>query len=504
LPPDGPPYGAIAYFIILLGAAIVALWLDGEKTSHFHTVDYSDWKVQQYVLVCLFGLACDVIVVGYHAQTSVHPKFRITILRRLCMGTHVVSGLTEILFQVLAFFAKVEHAAVLSNLAVGIATLGHIPSAAMQCVIVNGVKRITIPFYVVFLYTHAYTSWALWADPLAATALFKQCIALHGYAYVRGSIHVLTLFDIMFPHEYSVSIILTAMFSTPVIFGPPGNFLYLFSFVIFNGVVFPLMDFLDIGAKRIYCQDWYAFQPEAAEIWNHEFTRDTLGVTSAGIDAGEAKMIDHLDLSESAVYPDDPVQTTSSMLDRFRATMSGAAAGLDAAQQVVPIFQVVDPAILRKVRALPPEKKAEIAFVMITPGGHTISKRRWGALFMAWCMTVYDVNQTLHKFKDDQITLEDFTEHFPMIYEYMVDMLYSHKRIIRDIGKEEEEDLNFVRTTLSLVRASQACNRSGSIAMDERNTGFSLPMITRGFVSSRQSSREMVASYSTVPIRAGH
>jgi len=318
--------------------------------------------------------------------------------------------------------------------------VGHIPSAIMQWWIVNGIKRITIPFYFVFIVMHVYTTWVLHVEPMSMQALFEQVIALHGYAYVRAGIHCFILFDIASPHEYTISILLAAMFTTPLVFGMLGNFLYIFSFVGFNGIVFPLMDFSGCGAKKIFHQTWYAFKASTSDILNHEFARDTLGITAEGIDSGTAVLAKHLKSIDTAEESQNGPETRLV----FAGGLLGVAAGLDVAQAAMPMFENMSPDTLRLVRALPAEAKAEIAFNMLSPHGETIHRRRWGAFMMVWCMTKWDVDATLHSFKDDEMTLEMFTKHWPVIYNYMVDMLYSHGSIVKDLEKLEMHDFRWM------------------------------------------------------------
>merc|ERR1711924_580096 len=107
---------------------------------------------------------------------------------------------------------------------------------------VFGTKALTIPFYVVFVALHIWTSWHLYMEPTSLVWLLKQSVILHGYIYVRAGLHLFYTFRVLAPHEYTCSIFLAGFVSTPALCGLWGNFLYVAAVVVFNAAIFPLIN----------------------------------------------------------------------------------------------------------------------------------------------------------------------------------------------------------------------------------------------------------------------
>lgn len=82
--------------------------------------------------------------------------------------------------------------------------------------IVFGIKTVMIPSYFMFILSHAWAAYHLAADPTNPMTLARLCIALHGYVWVRVSIAVFHLMDILRDYEYSVAIFFAGFLMTPM------------------------------------------------------------------------------------------------------------------------------------------------------------------------------------------------------------------------------------------------------------------------------------------------
>ena len=144
------------FFVAILASVVYQLRLDGEKASYFWTLDYSNPDIKNLMFIAIISLGADYWVLSWHAKEPPHPKFCLTIWRRLSMAIHIISGSTEIFSMVTAFFSP--QPVVWEMVACCAALLGHVPTAIYQWRNVFGVKLLMIPCYAAAIGTHLVTA----------------------------------------------------------------------------------------------------------------------------------------------------------------------------------------------------------------------------------------------------------------------------------------------------------------------------------------------------------
>ena len=86
--------GLQRHFFLAMGAC--ALWhvhQDTKRAAHLWTFGpLASVEHLHLLLACMLSLISDYIVLGYHAATPPHPKFRLSTTRRAVLAVHIASG----------------------------------------------------------------------------------------------------------------------------------------------------------------------------------------------------------------------------------------------------------------------------------------------------------------------------------------------------------------------------------------------------------------------------
>jgi hypothetical protein len=248
------------FFAALIANIVHQVHLDTHKESYFWTLDYSNSDSKHLVFIAALSLIADYFVLTWHLTTPVHPKFCLTVWRKVSLGVHILSGSIEIFCMATAFFSPqpIEWELV----ACFAAFLGHIPTAIYQWRNVFGVKVLMIPCYFNAIGLHFYTAFMMFLQPHNnSVGLLHFWLALHIYVWVRMSYYFLHVIGVFKGSEYSNAILLSGLLICPSLLGPSGNFIILFGVLVYRFLVQPFLDSLDLG--------WWVSSQD-------EFTRESM------------------------------------------------------------------------------------------------------------------------------------------------------------------------------------------------------------------------------------
>jgi len=428
--------------------------LDTQKRSHFHTAATShngDHGVfAQTLAVCVLSMLANIGVVAYHSTFPPHPKFTLLPRRRLCLHIHIAAGIVEIFGMTVAFFAA--NPTPFAYLAVAAAFLGHIPSAIYQWPIVFGIKSVMLPSYFMFIVSHIWAAYHLMINPTDAMNLLRLCIALHGYVWVRVSILVFHIMDILQGLEYSVAIFFAGFLMTPMLFGPGSNFLFLVAFLSFHFLVAPLLSAYGIhfgGINKEFDRDLHAIDKAKREAAMHAMAgladqksdekdfagfhlksdEDLAEIVFRRLDENGDGKLQHDELRKLAVTLGYPASDVERLMKKWDTDGSGDISfkefynhvwnygkwrnKIHAANQITFVPE----------REVSREEKARIVYNTLADeeNAEGLTKELMADLLMSWALPMWEVREYMARFDtngDGMIDLDEFTEHFAPFYEY--------------------------------------------------------------------------------------
>ncbi|KJE93074.1 hypothetical protein, variant [Capsaspora owczarzaki ATCC 30864] len=164
-------------------------------------------------------------------RTPPHPKFLLLPARRFSIHLHLLSGTTEIITGICAFFVDEPR---VPSMVVGIVAITHVATALYQTPIVFGSKAVMIPAYLVAEGLHLYFAIRLIIEPESLTWLLNTFLVLHIYVWCRVFYSVFAVFDVLSEHRYTIAIMFSGLLIIPAVVGSIGNLAALVIILIYN------------------------------------------------------------------------------------------------------------------------------------------------------------------------------------------------------------------------------------------------------------------------------
>lgn len=189
--------------------------------------------ITQMLLASLASVIFDTSVVYYHLSNPPHPKFRLSFLRRVCIYTHLISGLTEIVSGVVAFTVVNQTIQQTATLVLCVASITHSLTAYHQTAVVFGAKGIMTPGYLYAITAHITFAFRLFHQPTSVLLLLITYLMLHIYVWCRFFVYLFRAFSAFEGYNYTVAITLSGTLLFPYAMGPIGNYAFLFIVVVY-------------------------------------------------------------------------------------------------------------------------------------------------------------------------------------------------------------------------------------------------------------------------------
>ena len=158
------------------------------------------------------SILLDVSVLAYHFTHEPHPKFRLVLLRKLCIYTHILGGTLEILFGILAFTTGMSS---MASLAAGVALLLQVPTSMFQAYSVFGSKRLLVPVAQLANVMHTFAAVRLLLQPLSTEALLSMILVVHMYVWARFFYACFNRLRILRDASYTLSIAMSGILVIP-------------------------------------------------------------------------------------------------------------------------------------------------------------------------------------------------------------------------------------------------------------------------------------------------
>lgn len=202
-------------------------------------------QVEIVAIVCYF---LDVLVLTFHATNPVHPKYIITLRRRIVIRVHIVSGIVQMhlgvaIYILLKFFNHPLAVTWLVRALVVWCALFHVTTACFLLRSPFGDVRIMLPAFIFAVGMYCYTLAMLVTSPYVdlESALLGWWMITHVYVFNRVVFGLLVTFNLLAKSRYTIAILLGVALCAPPAMGSSIMFYVFGALVVFNAVYVMLM-----------------------------------------------------------------------------------------------------------------------------------------------------------------------------------------------------------------------------------------------------------------------
>eukprot|EP01033_Poteriospumella_lacustris_P014268 gene14268-10199_t len=181
----------------------------------------------QQLLFIAVSLFANLIIITYHLTNPPHPKFSFSLQSRLCIRTHVFSGVIGVVLPLYVFFSTHEQAATICMWVYSFIDFIFAISVAMQAPNVYGVRRLTVSMYFTAVFFKFVLIACLWWSLSSSASTYKERVTwlwlswvVHQtYAWARLWYKIFTDLDVLWAHNYTICVFLAGFMCVGAVFG---------------------------------------------------------------------------------------------------------------------------------------------------------------------------------------------------------------------------------------------------------------------------------------------
>jgi len=199
--------------------------------SNGHTVRY--WSE---IIVGGVASVANIGIVALHWTKAPHPKFIMSLKRKICIKMHVLGGTLEIFSSLIAILlgGVLSKDVTILGIIQGIGALINVVAAMFQTPIVFGRKAVIIPGYYYIELVHAFFAIETCLHPGSLRAIVNTYFAVNIFTYVRLFLVILIHNNVIPGSEYTMSCLIAPLVIVPFLIGPGAVFIILLA-VACNG-----------------------------------------------------------------------------------------------------------------------------------------------------------------------------------------------------------------------------------------------------------------------------
>lgn len=186
-----------------------------------------------FIIVAGFAFLSNFGIIYYHATVPPHPKFLMLKRRKFFVRLHAISGASELILGIIAWFTMDKDLAMATAI---IVLAGHVPSGFFQSTGTFGAKGINLPAYLMCNALHGYCAVRLLMEGGDILWLERTWIVLQAYAFMRIYMFVFDGLKVFKGSHYTVTLLLSAGTFTPFVFGYAAPLAVFFGILIYLGI----------------------------------------------------------------------------------------------------------------------------------------------------------------------------------------------------------------------------------------------------------------------------